>query len=158
MDDFVEFFTSLLQETECEAQWVYLEITEGTMVKDSSLAKEKLNLLKELGLKIAIDDFGTGYSSLAYLKNLPIDKIKIDRTFVINLPENENDRAIIDSILSLANSLQLSIIVEGVETPKQKNYLQSIGISEIQGYIYSKPVDEEKMQQYLNDGVFNEKK
>ena len=103
-------------------------------------ALDTLKNLKKLGCKIAIDDFGTGYSSLSYLKHLPIDRLKIDRTFIMDLVENEQDDAIVSTIISMAQHLQLEVIAEGVETTEQREILRKKQCTHIQGYLYSPPI------------------
>jgi sensor c-di-GMP phosphodiesterase-like protein len=103
--------------------------------------------LKQLGCKIAIDDFGTGYSSLNYLKHLPIDRLKIDQSFVRDLTADKQDDAIISTIISMARHLQLEIIAEGVETPEQRNILLQKQCTHVQGYLYSPPLTPEDLLQ-----------
>ena len=121
-----------------------LEITESMMM-NMGHASETLQDLKKLGCKIAIDDFGTGYSSLSYLKHLPIDRLKIDQSFIRDLAENEQDDAIVSTIISMAQHLQLEVIAEGVETPEQRNILRQKQCTHIQGYLYSPPIAPERV-------------
>ena len=117
-----------------------VEITETTLMDNIKVALESLQRLSAQGIHISIDDFGTGYSSLGYLKNLPIDNLKIDRTFIKDLQNDENDRKIVQSLISMAHSLDLSVIAEGVEDSKQFELLNGYGCDEIQGYLLSKPI------------------
>lgn len=107
---------------------------------DAESATETLRQLKQLGVRVAIDDFGTGYSSLAYLKTFPIDRLKIDRTFVRDVTHDANDAAIVSLIMSLARSLELDTIAEGVETEAQKDFLVARECSALQGYLLGKPM------------------
>jgi len=106
----------------------------------------KLEDLSNFGINLSVDDFGTGYSSLAYLKKLPISKLKIDKTFVDGLPNDDDDIAIVKSIIALAKSLKLDVIAEGVETIEQRDFLVANGCSKIQGYLYAKPLKKEEIE------------
>lgn len=117
-----------------------IEITEHSMVEDIDSNVAQLSALRERGLKVAVDDFGTGLSSLAYLKRLPINKLKIDRTFVKDLPQGGDDAAIVAAIASMARSLHLTLVAEGVETEAQHRFLAAQGCELIQGYLYSRPL------------------
>ncbi|MBA1433504.1 MAG: EAL domain-containing protein, partial [Epsilonproteobacteria bacterium] len=151
--DFLEFLQRTLQETGCKAEWVELEVTESEIMQDTQEAIIILTQLHDLGVMIAIDDFGTGYSSLSYLKKLPIDKLKIDQSFVHNLPADEEDGAIIEAVIALANALKLSIIAEGVEQKEQKDFILQSGCENIQGFYYSEAVEEKTMTQILEEGI-----
>ena len=139
-EDFVSFFENLIKETRCKSEWVELEVTESQIMSKPEEAIKILNKISNIGIELAVDDFGTGYSSLAYLKKLPIDKLKIDQSFVRDLPEDEDDIAIAKAVIALATSLNLNIIAEGVETKEQKDFLVQNGCKNIQGYYYSKPI------------------
>ena len=153
-DDFIDKFYEILQTTQCKPEWVYVEVTEETMMRNFNEASERLKKLRHIGIRVAIDDFGTGYSSLSYLKKLPLDKIKVDRDFVIDLPEDQQSLAIVKTIFSLASNLQLSTIIEGVESLEQKNLMQEMGSHEIQGFFYSPPIDGESFKDLLINGRF----
>ena len=117
-----------------------LEVTESVIIAGFEQVKATLDELGKLGLRFSIDDFGTGYSSLAYLKRLPVHKLKIDRSFVMELPDDANSRAIAEAIVGLAHGLNLQVIAEGVETAQQEEYLRGRGCEEAQGYLFSKPL------------------
>ena len=148
-EDFIEIVKNILNETGCKAEWIEFEITESHIMHNVMEAIETLNNIKALGISIAIDDFGTGYSSLSYLKKLPVDKLKIDRSFIMDIPDNREDAAITNAIIAIAESLNLRVIAEGVETRKQKEYLLECGCHFIQGYLYYRPMPAEKMAKVL---------
>ena len=149
--DFFDMFEDMLQQTKSQAKWFELEVTEGQIMTNPERSIEILNKISSTGVELAIDDFGTGYSSLAYLKKLPIDKLKIDQTFVRDLPNDEEDVGISKAVIALAKSLNLKIIAEGVETIEQKDFLISEGCVNIQGYYYSKPVTQDKILKILKN-------
>ena len=150
--DFIEMFTNLMRETECKAQWIELEVTESQIMTNPDEAIKLLTQISDLGIELAVDDFGTGYSSLAYLKRLPIDKLKIDQAFVNDLPYDEEDSAITKAVIALAKSLNLKVIAEGVEKKEQKKFLVENGCENIQGYFYSKPIPADKFKVILVNG------
>ncbi|WP_457746237.1 putative bifunctional diguanylate cyclase/phosphodiesterase [Sulfurimonas sp.] len=126
-----------------------LEILESQIMKDPDHSQKMLNYIRELGILISIDDFGTGYSSLSYLSQLSIDKLKIDRSFIMHIPEASDDVAIVKTIISLARNLNLELIAEGVETKEQIDFLLKEGCHIIQGYYYSKPLSLSECREYL---------
>ena len=148
-NDFIPFLKALMLETRCKAKWMELEVTESQIMEDPKEAIKILTEISSLGIRLAIDDFGTGYSSLAYLKKLPIDKLKIDQSFVFNLPDDEEDVAIAQAVIALSKSLKLLVIAEGVETKEQKDFLVKNGCSNIQGYFYSRPVDAKEFEEKI---------
>lgn len=137
--DLTDRIASILQETGLEPRYLELEITES-MTMDVEFARVALRKLRELGVRVAIDDFGTGYSSLNYLKNFPVDKLKIDRSFVRDILYDPNDAAIVRTIVAMAHQLQQCVIAEGVESEEQLAYLRSCGCDEVQGFLFSPPV------------------
>lgn len=151
--DFITIFKAMIIETKCKAQWIELEVTEGQIMKNPEEAIEILKKLSEIGISLAVDDFGTGYSSLAYLKRLPIDKLKIDQSFIRDIPGDEEDSAIAKAVIALSKSLNLKVIAEGVETKEQKEFLVNNGCHNIQGYYYSKPIPFDKMETILMNGL-----
>jgi len=130
-------------------EWLELEITEGHMMKNAMEIINKLKQVSKLGIHISIDDFGTGYSSLSLLKRLPINRLKIDKSFIEDIPEDEEDIAIIKSIIVLAKSLNLKVIAEGVETIEQINFLKSKNCKYVQGHYYFYPMSAEELQEIL---------
>lgn len=147
--DLPQTVTEILRETKLPASLLALEVTETFAMKDPELSKQLLEQLRELGIEIAIDDFGTGYSSLNYLKSLPIDKLKIDQSFIAGMSESEHDVAIVNAVISLGQALSLKIIAEGIETVSQSQKLQQLGCELGQGYFYSKPVTAEIIEKEI---------
>jgi len=147
--NFVGLIQSLLYDTKCNPKWIVLELTESQIMKNPKTAIAILQQLNGLGIKIAIDDFGTGYSSLSYLKYLPISELKIDRSFIKDIPANKDDMAIVESIIAVAKTLNLELIAEGIETEEQKEFLLSKGCNKIQGYLYARPMEAEKIDKLL---------
>lgn len=148
-------FTSLVQQVLLDSglnpQHLELEITENLAAENVTSFIEKLTTLKKLGVKLAIDDFGTGYSSLAYLKNFPVDCLKIDRAFVCKLESEHSNIAILKAIIVLGQSLGMNIVAEGVETDYQRDFLQSIHCDIYQGYLFSKPIPEQDFLVLLDE-------
>jgi EAL domain-containing protein (putative c-di-GMP-specific phosphodiesterase class I) len=153
-----DMITDVLQKNELEPHWLELELTESGIMQNSEAAVKTLHSLKQMGLKLSIDDFGTGYSSLSYLKKFPIDKLKIDQSFVRDITTDQDDAAIVVAIIGMAKALKLRVIAEGVETGDHLNYLNSNGCFEMQGYFFSKPVPACEFGQLLVQGILNEKK
>ena len=130
---------SIIHETGIEPSCLCLEITETVVMADAEASLEVLQKLRGLGVELAIDDFGTGYSSLSYLKRLPVDVLKIDRSFVDGLGTDPDDTAIVQAIMVLASSLGLSVTAEGVETDVQLDELMRLGCRRVQGYLFGRP-------------------
>ena len=147
--DLVESVARILRATGLPAEALELEITEGTLMRDRHGATATLEALHALGIGLALDDFGTGYSSLGYLKRFPLDKIKIDRSFVSGLPEDPDDAAIARTIISLGKTLGLKVLAEGVETPAQRDFLLREGCDEAQGYLFARPLTAEQLEAML---------
>jgi len=148
---FVSFIRNVLGRTGMPPAYLEIEITESAIVKSMNTAIQVLNQLRELGIKISLDDFGTGYSSLSYLKTLPVDKIKIDRSFIIDIGKNRKTEAIIYGIIILAKIMNLEVIAEGVETSEQADFMIKKGCSNIQGFLYSVPLPEEQFTRLISD-------
>lgn len=151
-EDFIDTLNAMFEECRFQPEWLELEVTEGDIMKNPQNAIEVLRKISDMGIELAVDDFGTGYSSLSYLKRLPIDKLKIDKSFVDGLPENDEDVSIAIAIVALAHSLKLSVIAEGVENAEQKEFLAQNGCDFIQGYYYSKPIPSDEMEKMLENG------
>jgi EAL domain-containing protein (putative c-di-GMP-specific phosphodiesterase class I) len=135
----VGMVAQVLAETGLPATHLELEITETAAMADMAASIERLRELRHLGVKISMDDFGTGYSCLSYLKQFPLDGIKIDRAFVIDLPHSAADQAMVTAIIAMARGLALSVVAEGVETAEQNRCLHHLGCSEMQGFLFGRP-------------------
>lgn len=149
-EHFEHMVMSVLMATRLSPEYLELEITESSAMENAEKAVETLNCLSKLGLSIAIDDFGTGYSSLAYLKRFPIQKLKIDRSFVKDIEGENCDAAIAKSIIDLAHNMSLQVIAEGVECLDQSDWLLNRGCDQVQGFYYSKPLSEEQLMTFLS--------
>jgi EAL domain-containing protein (putative c-di-GMP-specific phosphodiesterase class I) len=143
--DIVRSVKEALEESGLASTWLELELTESLTLDDTETTLRIMGELKQLGVSLSLDDFGTGWSSLSYLRRFPIDRIKIDRSFMRDVTTHPNAAAVVQSILHLAKSLGLGCIAEGVETPEQLEYLQQQLCSEIQGFLFSKPLPAQEM-------------
>jgi EAL domain-containing protein (putative c-di-GMP-specific phosphodiesterase class I) len=153
-NNFIEMIESILKSDMTCASEIILELTESTIVENYSLVSSKMETLKKLGFKFSLDDFGTGYSSLSYLTRFPLDKIKIDKSFISAITSNATSCAIIKSVISLAKNLKLAVVAEGVETQDQLTFLQKLSCDEIQGYLISKPISSANFENnFLNNLV-----
>ena len=148
---FVESVDKALRDSELEPHWLELEITESAAMDDMKGTIVVLNELKVLGVSLSIDDYGTGYSSLQYMKDFPIDTLKIDQSFIFNLLDNPHDAAIVLSTIVLAHNFGLKVIAEGVETEEHQKYLTEHGCDELQGYLFSRPLPVEEFVMLLGD-------
>ncbi len=146
---FVDRVANVLAVSGLPAQLLELELTESILVHDADEALHRLQALAKLGVSLSIDDFGTGYSSLAYLKRFPIDRLKIDRSFVSGLPSDECDAGIVLAILQMARALGMKVIAEGVETEAQRQFLQMAGCDEFQGFLFAPALDALSFEQRL---------
>jgi diguanylate cyclase (GGDEF)-like protein len=140
---------SVLKESGLEAKYLELEVTESLIMQDVELAVATMKELQGLGVHLSIDDFGTGYSSLCALKSFPVSRLKIDKSFIDGLLANENDKAVADAVISLGQKLDLRVIAEGVETEAQAAFLRTINCDEMQGYLFSKPLPAEGIEEML---------
>ncbi|GLX15551.1 bifunctional diguanylate cyclase/phosphodiesterase [Pseudomonas straminea] len=138
--DLVGSIATILQEEQLAPELLELELTEGLLLEATDSTRSQLNELKQLGLTLAMDDFGTGYSSLSYLKKFPIDVIKIDRSFIKDIPENEDDMEITSAVIAMAHNLKLKVVAEGVETPAQLTFLRRQNCDIGQGYLFDRPI------------------
>ncbi|MCG9657301.1 sensor domain-containing protein [Vibrio mediterranei] len=143
--NFVTKLKQKLLDTNFPAERLEIEITESFLLIDHQLAVDTLNQIRELGIEISLDDFGTGYSSLSYLKGLPISKLKIDRSFICDVPDENDSNAIVQAIIVMGETLSLKIVAEGVENGDQVEYLRSHGCEYGQGYVFSKPVTADQL-------------
>lgn len=147
--DFVGKLLEMIQRYEVEPGEIELEITESILIEDFEEVKDKLLMLRDYGVKISLDDFGTGFSSLSYLNGLPIDTLKIDKSFVDRVITDESTKIITESIVSMVSKLGYETVAEGVETQEQFDYMQQIGCNIIQGYLLGRPVPAEEIEQML---------
>jgi diguanylate cyclase (GGDEF)-like protein len=148
-----EMISAILVETGLAPEWLELEITESAIMRNAEQNISILRRLKGMGISLAIDDFGTGYSSLSYLKHFPITRLKIDKTFVQDITTNPDDAAIADIIISMAQTLKLDVIAEGVETRAQMEFLCFHNCLEMQGYLFSPPLAADRFAHLLRDGI-----
>lgn len=150
-DQLQNMVTRALHETKLDAQYLGLEVTENTLSSNSELTTRVLRTLKDMGVRVSIDDFGVGHSSLNYLKNFPIDAVKIDQSFIKELNTNPNVAATAGAIIAMAHSLKLQVIAEGVETLEQLDFLRSLDCDEMQGYFISPPLSSDKFTDILKE-------
>jgi diguanylate cyclase (GGDEF)-like protein len=144
-DNFVDMVAEVLRETGLEPGYLELEITESMVMEDAPRLIRMLGELRQLGVQTSIDDFGTGYSSLSYLRRFPVHRLKVDRSFIIDVTTNPEDAAIVRTIIALGHNLGLKVIAEGVETPEQLEFLRRNDCDEVQGYCFSKPIPAEAL-------------
>jgi diguanylate cyclase (GGDEF)-like protein/PAS domain S-box-containing protein len=149
MNDLLASIRAILQNTGCEPGWLTLEITEGLLLDNSIAVRETFEQLNAMGLSIAIDDFGTGYSALGYLSRLSIETLKIDRSFIHDIEHNRDSAELVKAIISMAHSLRLSLVAEGVEEVSQQTLLQRYGCHSAQGWLYGKPMSQEDFENLL---------
>jgi len=150
---FFEHIVAILEETGLDPKRLELELTETSIMENAVDATDLLHRLRALGVRLAIDDFGTGYSSLSYLKMLPIDTVKLDRSFVSGATTDPKDAALVMAIVTLAHNLQFKVIAEGVETEEQRTFLRLLRCDEGQGYLFGKPMPEDELAATLKRGA-----
>ncbi len=151
--NYLEDVEALIEEYGGQVSHVQLEITESLLLDDEQIAIEKMHRLKALGFTLAIDDFGTGYSSFSYLSRFPVDKLKIDRSFIVNMENGPRDEAIISAMVEVAHQLGIQVIAEGVETIEQRQSLIALGCDQIQGYWYGKPMAIKEVERFIPEQI-----
>ena len=139
----------VLKKTGVKPEKIHLEVTESLLMGDIETVEEELTALSQMGVHISLDDFGTGYSSLSYLKRYNFNTLKIDRSFVRDVPEDDEDKALIEAIMAMAHSLKMSVVAEGVETEKQCLYLTDLHCDQLQGYFFSKPLPADEFKAFI---------
>jgi len=149
--DFVDRVAAALAAADLPGALLELELTESILVRDAGEALQRLYALSQLGVKLAIDDFGTGYSSLAYLKRFPIEKLKIDKSFIRSLPDDDGDAAIVRAVIQMARALNLRVNAEGVESEPQRRFLAQEGCDELQGFLFAPALDAFSFEQRLRN-------
>ena len=150
---FMQGIHRLLQNHQLTPQMLDLEVTEYLLLEQTEIVIEKLNQLRNMGITVSIDDFGTGYSSLSYLKRLPVDTLKVDQSFVFEMTENDEDKAIVQTVLAMAKTLKLKTVAEGVESAEHLDLLKQFGCDQYQGYYFSKPIDPEDFEALISNSV-----
>lgn len=149
--DLVEQVTGILEELRLDPGWLEIEVTEGVIMHDTESALKALKRLQRAGISLSLDDFGTGYSSLSYLKHFKVDNLKIDRSFIKDIPQDKDDAAITSAIIAMANKLGIKVIAEGVETQQQCTFLSAEGCDSVQGYYLGRPMDPERFAHWLSE-------
>jgi EAL domain-containing protein (putative c-di-GMP-specific phosphodiesterase class I) len=147
--ELVELVRTYLKRWQADPSWLELEITESAIMADADRALDTLLRLHDMGVRLSIDDFGTGYSSLAYLKNLPVDEIKIDKSFILSMARNEDDAFIPQSVIDLGHNLGMQVVAEGVETERILERLAAMGCDQAQGYHLSRPLPPDEIERWL---------
>jgi len=148
-NDFVDVVRKAIEDSNATPHGLDMEITESLLMEDIEGAIKKLEALRNMDINIAIDDFGTGYSSLGYLARLPVNTLKVDRSFIITMTKEADSMTIVSTIISLAHSLKMKVVAEGVETEEQSRYLKLMKCDEMQGYLFSKPVPASELTKLL---------
>ncbi|HET6340200.1 MAG TPA: EAL domain-containing protein [Polyangiales bacterium] len=152
-EDFLERLFAILHETGLDPHSLELELTESVLMKHAESAAITLRAVRERGVQVAVDDFGTGYSSLSYLRKFPVDALKIDQSFVGHITGESDDASIVTAVISMAHSLRLRVVAEGVETPEQLAFLRARDCDEAQGYYFSRPVPPQQFARLLRTGI-----
>lgn len=150
-DQFINFLRQTLAETRLPPQRLELEVTESSLLRQADMTIARLTEIRNLGIAIAVDDFGTGYSNLSYLKRLPLTRVKIDQSFIRDIPGDRSDAALSEAIIAMSSAMDLGVIAEGVETEEQVNFLKEKGCLCAQGFYFSKPLEHAEIPQFLSD-------
>ena len=153
--DLFQQVKNVLAQHQLPANSLELELTESIMMDDKTSTINGLQELKEMGIRLSIDDFGTGYSSLSYLSRFPLDELKIDRSFVIDIDKSANDASLVVAIIAMAHSMNLELVAEGVETAEQYHFLTRHGAAVIQGFMFSKPVPVDELKPLLMPAFYS---
>jgi EAL domain-containing protein (putative c-di-GMP-specific phosphodiesterase class I) len=148
---FVDEVRAVLAGTGARPEWLLLEVTESLVLHDADQVWRDLGELRSMGVRIAIDDFGTGYSSLSYLSQMPVDVLKIDKSFIDDILDSRQQMALVETIVNLARTLGLAVVAEGIELDGHRAALQEMGCSYGQGYLFSKPITSDEFQVYLHN-------
>lgn len=151
-ENIAERIMAIVAEVAFPPELLEIEITESTLMDVSDNTLEKLNALRDAGISLSLDDFGTGYSSMSYLKRFPITRLKIDRSFVRDVPMDQDDTAIVQAIIAMGRTLKMNIIAEGVETPEQADFLRHSGCDNLQGYLLARPMPKQDLEALLTRG------
>jgi EAL domain-containing protein (putative c-di-GMP-specific phosphodiesterase class I) len=155
LGDFASRLIAIVRECGGHPQRIELEVTEGVLLEEDGRTTDALRKLREAGFRIALDDFGTGYSSLGYLHRFEVDKIKIDRSFTQSLGQGGKAATVIKAIVALGHAMSITVTAEGVETETQRNFLDTAGCNEMQGFLFSKAVSEEQIVRMLSRSSSN---
>ncbi len=145
----------MLKKYSINARLLKLELTESMLIDNVQDAILKMQLLKEIGIRISLDDFGTGYSSLQYLKELPLDQLKIDQSFIKDINRDRGSGAIVSTIIAMARGLKINVIAEGVETEEQREFLENVGCIHFQGYLFGKPMPIEEIEEVISQYFYS---
>jgi EAL domain-containing protein (putative c-di-GMP-specific phosphodiesterase class I) len=148
-------FKEVMHENDLEPSNFTIEVTEGALIENVGEVENVLNTLSSMGMTIALDDFGTGFASLAYLKDFPVDIVKIDRLFIDGAPDNREDAAIVEAIAGLTRGLKLRLLAEGIENERQLQMLKGLGCQLAQGYYWSKALPPEQYEQFYLNRFYN---
>ncbi|WP_164917216.1 EAL domain-containing protein [Clostridium sp. JN-9] len=151
--DFADMIAKILDDTGMSGTWLNLELTESIPVDNMDIIIDTMDKIKNMGVTVSLDDFGAGYSSLNYLKYLPIDEIKLDKTFMHDISNKPHQKEIINSVICLAHRLGITVTAEGVETMEQLNFLKDHNCDNVQGFLISKPISDESIEDFFMNNI-----